>query len=69
MGKILKVLRAKYDFTQDKMAMRLGVSRATYCKIENDKAKGSLDFWLGVIRAFSEVEAEVMEKLKERAEA
>lgn len=68
MRKILKKLRAENDFTQDDMAKRLGVSRTTYCNIERENSKGSLDFWLGVTRAFPKVEAEVMEKLKERAE-
>ena len=67
MRKLLKMLRAKYDFTQEKMAMRLCVSRTTYCNIENGRSKGSMTFWLGVIRAFPEVEEEVMTKLKERA--
>lgn len=66
MRKILKKLRVEWDFTQEKMAMRLGVSRTTYCNIENGKAKGSMTFWLGVIRAFPEVEDEVITKLKER---
>lgn len=68
MRKILKTLRAENDFTQDNMAKRLGVSRTTYCNIERGNSKGSLGFWLGVIRAFPKVETEVMEKLKERAE-
>lgn len=69
MRKILKMLRAKYDFTQEKMAMRLSVSRTTYCNIENGRSKGSMTFWLGVMRAFPEVEGEVLDILKERSEA
>ncbi len=68
MRKHLKVLRAKYDYTQEEMAKRLNVSRTAYCNIENGRSKGSLTFWLGVIRAFPEVESEIMEKLKEREE-
>lgn len=63
---ILKGLRGKYDFTQEKMAMRLCVSRTTYCKIENGKSKGTMKFWLGVMRAFPEVEDDVMNILKAR---
>ena len=66
MRQILKMLRAKYDYTQKEMAMRLSVSRTTYCNIENGKRQGSLGFWLGVMRAFPEVENEVMTILKER---
>lgn len=69
MRKVLKVLRAKYDFTQEKMAMRLCVSRTTYCNIENGRSKGSMSFWLGVIRAFPESENDVMTILKERSES
>ncbi len=66
MRKFLKVLRAKYDYTQAEMGTRLGVTRTTYCNIEKGKSNGSLSFWLGVIRAFPEVETEVMQILKER---
>ena len=68
MRKTLQKLRVDNDYTQSDMAKRLGVSRTTYCNIENGKTKGSLNFWLGVIRAFPKVEAEVMKHLKARAE-
>ena len=66
MRKILKGLRGENDYNQGEMAKRLGVSRTTYCNIENGKVKGSMTFWLGVMRAFPEKESEIMEKLKER---
>jgi DNA-binding XRE family transcriptional regulator len=69
MRKNLKMLRVENDFTQGEMAMRLGVSRTTYCNIENGKSKGSITFWLGVKRAFPEIEIDEMTKLKERAKA
>ena len=69
MRKNLKMLRIENDFTQEQMAMRLGVTRSTYCNIENGKSKGSMDFWLGVKRAFPEVNIEEMAEVKERAEA
>ena len=68
MRKVLKMLRAKYDYTQREMAMRLGVSRTTYCNIENGRSKGTMTFWLGVIIAFPESENDVMTILKERSE-
>lgn len=67
MRRILKVLRAKHDLTQEEMAMRLGVSRTTYVNVENGKSKGSMRFWLGVIRAFPEAEQDVMSILKARS--
>ena len=68
MRQILRELRVKYDYTQNEMAKRLGITRTTYCGIENGKRKGSLSFWLGVIRAFPEKEAEILAILKEREE-
>ena len=67
MRKNLKMLRIKNDFTQEKMAIRLGVSRATYCNIENGKSTGTIKFWLGVKRAFPEVDIEAITEVKERA--
>lgn len=66
MRKNLKMLRVENDFTQAEMAMRLGVTRTTYCKIENGKSNGSMTFWLGVKRAFPEIDIEEMVKRKEK---
>ena len=66
MRKNLKMLRVENDFTQEKMAIRLGVTRATYCKIENGKSKGTMTFWLAVKRAFPEIDIEEMTEVKER---
>ena len=63
----LKLLRVSNGFTQAEMAMRLGVSRTTYSKIESGKSKGAMTFWLAVKRAFPETEIEVLSELKERA--
>jgi DNA-binding XRE family transcriptional regulator len=65
MRKNLKMLRIENDFTQEQMAIRLGVTRTTYCNIENGKSKGSMDFWLGVKRAFPDVDIEEMAKVRE----
>ena len=67
MRKNLKMLRIENDFTQEQMAIRLGVTRTTYCNIENGKSKGSMDFWLAVKRAFPEVDIEDMTKVREEA--
>ncbi len=48
----LKILRVKYDLTQEEMAAKCGVNRITYHKIENGKSKGSGRFWLAVQKAF-----------------
>ena len=48
----LKLLRVKHNLTQGEMADRLGVSRVTYCKVENGKTNGSGTFWLAVSREF-----------------
>lgn len=69
MRKNLKMLRVENDFTQEQMAIRLGVTRTTYCNIENGKSKGSMTFWLAVKRAFPEIEIDEIIKVKERARA
>lgn len=60
----LKLLRVKYGFTQAQMAMRLGISRTAYINIEKGRSKGSIDFWLGVKRAFSEEDIEELAKVE-----
>lgn len=54
----LKMLRAKYDLTQDEIAKRLGVVRSTYHNVENGKSKGSMLFWLRVKTEFPEINIE-----------
>lgn len=52
MRKNLKLLRVEHDLTQEEMAARLGVTRTTYCNVENGKSDGSSFFWLNVQREF-----------------
>lgn len=52
-NKSLKILRVRYDLTQETMAERLGMSRQAYAKIENGQAAGSISFWLKVQFAFN----------------
>ena len=46
MRKNLQLLRIENDLTQEQMAERLGVTRTTYCNIENGKSGGRSEFWL-----------------------
>lgn len=46
MTKELKILRVKHDFTQEDVAKKLGISKATYCK----KEKGEIAFSLKDIK-------------------
>ena len=66
MRKNLKLLRIENDLTQAEMAARLGVTRTTYCNIENGKSKGSITFWLCVKRVFPEIDIEELIKRKEK---
>lgn len=69
MRKNLQMLRVENDLTQEQMAKRLGVTRTTYCNIENAKSKGTMTFWLAVKREFPDIDIDEMAKVKERAEA
>lgn len=64
MRKNLQMLRIENDLTQEQMATRLGVTRTTYCNIENGKSKGAITFWLAVKREFPEVDIEVMAEVR-----
>lgn len=48
----LKILRVKYDLTQEEMAAKCGITRTAYNHIENGKSKGSGQFWLAVQKQF-----------------
>lgn len=48
----LKILRVKYNLTQEEMAVKCGVSRTTYCLIEKGKSNGSGQFWLTLQKEF-----------------
>lgn len=64
--KELKKLRVEYDLTQEQMAAQIGVTRTTYCNIENAKSNGSTDFWLALKREFPKIDIEVMAEVKAR---
>lgn len=55
----LAMLRAKYDLTQEQIAERCGVKKATYCLIEQGKRNGTLAFWQTVQREFALTDAQV----------
>ena len=61
----LKLLRVKYNLTQAEMAALIGVTRTTYCNIENGKSKGSMTFWLAVKREFPEIDIEEVARKEE----
>lgn len=48
----LKVFRVTKNLTQQEMAKKTGVSRATYSQIENGKSRGSQEFWLTLQETF-----------------
>lgn len=64
MRKKLKLLRVEKGLTQEEIAFLLGVTRTTYCNIENGKSKGSMTFWLGLKRAFPEIDIDEMAKIE-----
>lgn len=48
----LKVFRVMQNLTQDEMAAKTGVSRATYNLIENGNRRGSQEFWENLQHTF-----------------
>ena len=66
MRKKLQILRIQHSLTQDQMAVRLGVTRTTYNKVETGKSNGTTNFWLAVKREFPEVNIEDVAKIEER---
>lgn len=66
MRKNLKLLRVSHDLTQGEMAALIGVTRTTYCNIENGKSKGSITFWLSLKKEFPEINIDEMEERKAR---
>lgn len=60
----LIVLRTRQQLTQDEMAERIGVTRATYSMIECGARDGRLDFWQRLQKAFNLTDAETWELIK-----
>lgn len=50
--KELKKLRIDHDYTQEKMAVRLGYNRELYAAVENGKREPSLRFINALMTAF-----------------
>ena len=59
MTKELKILRIKYDFTQEDVARKLGIDKTTYCK----KEKGEIAFSLKDIKKIKALYNLTTEKL------
>lgn len=64
----LYMLRCNAKLTQQEVALKTGVSRATYCHIESGKRDGSQDFWKALQRVFDVPDSEMyaLMKTKER---
>ncbi len=60
----LKVLRVKYNLTQQKVAAHLGVSVSTYNLIENGKRNGNKSFWQGVQTLFKLEDGQVWQLMQ-----
>lgn len=56
----LKQYRIGRDMTQDEMAEKIGVDRATYSAIENGNRDGGRAFWMKLQAAFPELEDAAM---------
>ena len=55
----LKKFRVGLQLTQQEVANRLNVSRATYIAIENGDRNGTLDFWRKLQTEFAIPDAEI----------
>lgn len=64
----LKILRVKYDLTQEEMAAKCGVTRTAYNLIERGKSKGSGRFWLSVQKQFPNENITELSKARETDE-
>ena len=64
MRKNLYMLRHAHGLTQEEMAKRLDISRTAYRNIESGKSKGSIEFWLAVLREFPEVNISEITKIE-----
>lgn len=66
----LEILRAGAKLTQESTAKAIGISRQTYCQIENGNSKMSWSVYLSLLLLFSSIPstAELLEKLGIRVE-
>lgn len=61
----LRVLRARYNLTQEQTADILGVSRATYVNVENGKQRGSVELWQKIQKAFDLSDADTWRMMRD----
>lgn len=67
-NKSLKILRVRYDLTQEAMAQKLGMSRQAYAKIENGLSSGTISFWIKVQYVFNITSEEMWSLINDEAE-
>lgn len=62
----LKVLRTEHNLGQVEMSEKLGVSLATYNRVEKGARDGSLDFWRKLDKTFNLGGEKVWEIINEK---
>ena len=62
--KNLKLLRVKNDLTQEQMANKVGVCKATYNFIEIGKRQGNTEFWNRLQKVFNIPDEEMFKLMK-----
>ena len=60
----LKVFRVKNNLTQEKMAEKIGYTRATYSAIEKGKREGRRTFWNDLQATFNITDNEMWALMK-----
>lgn len=60
----LTMLRAEHGLDQQTIATRCGVSRTTYCQIENGKLAGKMPFWQRLQKEFGLTDAQIWAIIK-----
>lgn len=65
----LKQFRVGVHLTQEEMAEKIGVSRATYSFVEKGKRSGNAEFWNNLQKAFDVPDSDMwqLQKLDEGA--
>lgn len=69
MNTSLKMLRVRYNFTQEEMAAKLRVSRQVYAKVENGQTHGNIAFWCKVQSVFQISSEEMWNLINDEEEA
>ncbi len=65
--KAIEERKRSLGWTDEALARALGVSRPLWSQIRSGKRRVTLDVVRGILRAFPDLEAQVMEYLKETA--